>query len=126
MKIIINPTISNEGYWITAYNHSVYNTNIRLGLEEISDSINNRIEYLQKEIKELHSQKEEVDQELNSRGGKYRPRRVAMPKSDVWFAECASCKQTNSNLNMAAMEVQIGVIKTYCYSCHHKRFPNNE
>lgn len=122
MKILINPTIDNNGFWITADGHSVFHTNIRLGLEEVSDYFNNRIEYLQEEIQELRLKKEEVDQELENHGGKYRPRRVAMPKSDVWFSECSSCKQTNSNLNMAVMEVQVGIVKIYCHSCHHKKY----
>ena len=120
----IVPTIDNIGYWITVGGHSDYNENLQLGLESISDHFSKRISFLQEEIRKLESLKSETDSELEKRGGKYRPRRVAMPPSDVWWADCKTCKASNSTLNMVAIEVTIGGIKVLCRECCKEQFPS--
>ena len=122
LKIV--PTIDNIGYWITVGGHSDYNENLQLGLESISDHFANRITQLREEIRKVESIKSEVDSELEKRGGKYRPRRVAMPASNVWWADCKTCKTSNNTLNMVAIEVTVGGIKVLCHKCSREQFPS--
>lgn len=122
LKIV--PTVDNIGYWISVGGHSDYNENIQLGLESISDHFSKRIDSLKESIRELEELKAETDKELERRGGKYRPRRVSVPDSDVWWADCQSCKHSSSKLNMVAIEVTVGGVKVLCHKCGREQYPS--
>lgn len=123
MKLQIQRT-SKNGYWVTIGGYTSFNTNIRYTLEDASDNLAERVADLQKQILELQNQKAEVDKELEKQGGKLRPRRRAVPKTDWPFSDCSSCKASNHNLNMVAFEVDIGVVKVFCSKCGHRKFPS--
>ena len=124
MELKIVPTINCTGYWVSIAGFSVFNENSRLALESCSELIADRIVSLQKEIEKLEAQKLETDNELEKLGGKYRPRRVAVPKAELWFRKCSSCKKNNHEINSVAIETRIGRIKIFCHSCGSKKFPS--
>lgn len=121
LKIV--PTTDNIGYWITVGGHSDYNENIQLGLESVSEHFIDRITHLREEIRKLEVLKAETDKELESRGGKYRPRRVSVPASDIWYSKCSVCKESNHKINSVAIEVTVGSVKILCHKCGKDKFP---
>lgn len=122
LKIV--PTTDNTGYWITIGGRSDFNENLRLGLESVSDGLAGTIAHLQEEIRKVESMKAEVDKELENQGGKYRPRRVSVPTSGVWFSTCGVCGDSRNNINMVAIEVTVGTIKVLCHKCGKECFPS--
>lgn len=124
MQLKIVPTVNNKGYWVSVAGFSVFNENANLALESCSELIADRIVSYQKEIERLQALKLETDKELNNLGGKHRPRRVAVPKAELWFHECSSCKNTNHEINMVAIEVTVGGIKILCHKCGRENFPS--